>query len=126
MRILTPAGELPFAGHPSIGTAWVMGPGTWEQTTSGAVVTVVADEQGAEMTQPDPELTPVDDTGVAAALSLGGVEGVYRSVAGGTRHVLVPTTDPLDQLRPDLSAVAARAAAADGMTLCPFRRIDDR
>ena len=27
MRIFTPTSELSFAGHPSVGTAWVMGPG---------------------------------------------------------------------------------------------------
>lgn len=44
MRIFTPARELPFAGHPSLGTGWVLGPGRFEQTTSGAVVIVEADE----------------------------------------------------------------------------------
>ena len=57
VRIFTPTTELPFAGHPSIGTAWALGPNRWEQTSAGAVVTVEADADGATMTQPDPELT---------------------------------------------------------------------
>lgn len=125
MRIFTPQSELPFAGHPSIGTAWALGPGHWEQTTPGAVVTVEADAAGAVMTQPDPELTEVDAAGMAQALGCDGVEGAWRSVAGGTAHVLVPTERPLDALEPDLAAVARLAAAAGGMSLCPFRRVDD-
>ncbi len=35
MRIFTPAAELPSAGHPSLGTAWLLGPGRWTQTTAG-------------------------------------------------------------------------------------------
>jgi len=128
MRIFTPNDELPFAGHPSIGTAWALGPNTWEQTTSGAVVTVQADAHGAVMGQPDPELVQVDDRIAAAAvdaLGLPGADGAWRSVAGGTRHVLVPTTAPLDTLQPDLAAVRVAAESAGGMSLCPFRRIDD-
>ena len=33
MRIFTPGLEIPFAGHPTLGTAWVLGPGRWRQTT---------------------------------------------------------------------------------------------
>lgn len=125
MRVFTPSGELSFAGHPSIGTAWVLGPGTWTQTTSGAVVTVEAGEDGAEMTQPDPKLTPVDPAGMAEALGLSGLEGAWLSEAGGTNHVLVPTTSPLADIEPDLSAVRALAARAGGLSLCAFRRLDD-
>jgi trans-2,3-dihydro-3-hydroxyanthranilate isomerase len=125
MRIFTPGSELSFAGHPSVGTAWVLGPGTWTQTTSGATVTVVADTEGAEMTQPDPKLTEVDPEGMAKALTLTGVEGAWLSEAGGTNHVLVPATGPLEDLAPDLAAVARLAAGAGGMSLCAFRRLDD-
>jgi len=50
VRIWTGGGELPFAGHPSLGTAWSLGPGRWTQTSPGAVVTVEASLQGAVMT----------------------------------------------------------------------------
>jgi trans-2,3-dihydro-3-hydroxyanthranilate isomerase len=126
MRIFTPNAELPFAGHPSIGTAWTLGPGSWEQTTAGAVVRVDADAHGAVMTQPDPELTKVDAAAAIAALGLPGADGAWRCVAGGTRHVLVATDAPLDALEPDGHAVARAAADAGGMSLCPFRRINDK
>lgn len=125
MRIFTPERELAFAGHPTLGTAWALGPGRWEQITSGATVTVEATPEGAEMSQPDPRLTPVDAEGMAAALGLPGVEGAWLSEAGGTNHVLVPTTARLEGLRPDLGAVTSLAARAGGLSICPVRRIDD-
>lgn len=125
VRIFTPVGELPFAGHPTIGTAWVLGPGRWSQTTSGATVTVEATDDGSEMSQPDPTFTEVSSAGMGEALGLAGVEGAWLGDVGGTRHVLLPTTSPLADLRPNLTAVADLAAQAGGISLCPFRRIDD-
>src|SRR6266581_2872832 len=61
MRIFTPTVELQFAGHPSLGTAWLLGPGRWTQTTTGATVIVEADERGATMTQPRPEFIQVEE-----------------------------------------------------------------
>ncbi|HMC43072.1 MAG TPA: PhzF family phenazine biosynthesis protein [Acidimicrobiales bacterium] len=126
MRIFTPAVELPFAGHPSLGTAWVLGPGRWSQHTEGATVSVEADGDGAVMTQPDPELEEVGGEGVADALGLAGVEGVFRARAGGTAHLLVPTSAPLEGLRPDPAAVAALARRLGGGGVAPVRRVDDR
>jgi trans-2,3-dihydro-3-hydroxyanthranilate isomerase len=125
MRIFTPGGELPFAGHPSLGTAWVLGPGAWTQTTSGAVVTIDADADGAEMSQPDPSVTEVSSDGVAAALGLPGVEGAWLADVGAMTHVLVPTTAPLDSITPDLAEVARLSTALGGQSLAPFRRLSD-
>ena len=65
VRIFTPADELPFAGHPLVGTAWVLshlgpgaqgrlrtGVGTVEFSTDGEVVTVHADI-AIEVIEPD-------------------------------------------------------------------------
>jgi len=46
MRIFTPTAELSFAGHPSVGTAWLLGRGRWTQTTAGGTVIVEVDERG--------------------------------------------------------------------------------
>ncbi|HSH58686.1 MAG TPA: PhzF family phenazine biosynthesis protein, partial [Acidimicrobiales bacterium] len=70
MRIFTPTRELPFAGHPSLGTAWVLGPRRWEQTTQGGTVEVEADVAGATMSQPDPVLSETDPAGLVEALDL--------------------------------------------------------
>ena len=55
MRIFTPASELSFAGHPSLGTAWLLGPGRWTQTTAGGTVTVEADEYQIVAPEPAPK-----------------------------------------------------------------------
>ncbi len=127
MRIFTPTLELSFAGHPSVGTAWVMGPGRWTQTTAGGTVIVEADELGAMMTQPTPEVEQVEaEAGdVLAALRLSSADAIYRSTAGGITHVLVATSERIDQLELDLGQVAEASRACRGLTLVPFRKVDD-
>src|SRR5947209_3964048 len=90
-RIFTPLIELPFAGHPSLGSAWALGPGRWEQTTSGSTVTIQADKRSALMTQPDPRIGEVGSDGVAAALGIGGVDGTFIATAAGNRLLLAAT-----------------------------------
>jgi trans-2,3-dihydro-3-hydroxyanthranilate isomerase len=124
MRIFTPRGELPFAGHPSLGTAWVLGPNRWAQTTPGATVAVTADERGAVMEQPEPVLTLIDgeDEAVCAALGIDSIEGVWLSSAGGTQHLLAPTAASLDELAPRSEAIAEVAVRLGATGLAPFRR----
>lgn len=126
MRIFSPTVELPFAGHPSIGTAWVLGPRRWTQVTVGATVMVEADERGARMTQPSPAFEAVDeDTDeILAALGLSAADGVRRSTAGGTTHVLVATSEQIEGLNPDLTRVAAISRRCRSHTLVPMRAID--
>lgn len=126
MRIFTPRTELPFAGHPSLGTAWVLGPGRWTQTTAGATVVVEADRGGAVMTQPDPVLSPADPAAAVAALGLPGAEQAVVAEAGGVRHLVVAAEWPLEALDPDIAAVAAATHAARATTLAVVRRRDDR
>ena len=125
-RIFTPTLEMPFAGHPSLGTAFTLGPGRWEQTTAGAVAQLEVDAHGAVMTQPDPAFTEIPTDGLAEAAGLPGVEGAYVSAAGGIHFVLLPTTAPLEAIRPDPRAVAEHVAAHQGVGLCVVRRLDDR
>ena len=125
MRIFTPGAELPFAGHPSLGTAWVLGPGRWTQTTSGATVVVEADATGAVMTQPDPVLISVDPAAAVAALGLPGAEGAVVAEAAGMRHLLVATDSAIAGLDPDLSQVATVARKARATTLAVVHRLSD-
>jgi trans-2,3-dihydro-3-hydroxyanthranilate isomerase len=127
MRIFTPTAELSFAGHPSVGTAWLMGPGRWTQTTAGATVIVEADERGAMMTQPTPELEQVEAEAddVLAALRLSSADAIYRSTAGGITHILVATSEPIDKLELDLGQIAEVSRACRALTLVPFRKVDD-
>lgn len=125
VRIFTPGAELPFAGHPTLGTAWVLGPQRWRQTSPGGTVEVEADFTGAVMNQPDPELVEVDAAPCVAALGLPRAEGAFLATVAGMKHVLVPTEAPLEKLVPDLAAVAAAARGGGGNSLAPMRRIDD-
>jgi trans-2,3-dihydro-3-hydroxyanthranilate isomerase len=126
MRILTPDGELPFAGHPSLGTAWVLGPGRWTQTTTGATVEITADADGARMTQPDPVIESHDTAAPTAALGLPGAEAAWRVDIGGTVFVLVATEAPIDRLTPSMLQVATVTTRVDAGGLGVFRRVDDR
>jgi len=112
IRIFTPGAELPFAGHPTIGTAWCLGPGRWTQTSPGATVMVEADANGARMRAPVPTFTAVPPDAAVTALGLAGADRAWLAVAGGLSTLIVPTTAPIDDLAPNQPAVAAAAAAA--------------
>jgi trans-2,3-dihydro-3-hydroxyanthranilate isomerase len=122
IRIFSPAEEMPFAGHPVLGTAVVLGAplqrGVVELETGVGIVPVVLerDESGrivfGRMQQPVPAVVPVDEPqAVLAAV------GVARSVLpielydNGARHVVVvlESESDLATLEPDTRAVAALA-----------------
>jgi trans-2,3-dihydro-3-hydroxyanthranilate isomerase len=126
VRIFTPFVELPFAGHPTLGTAWLLGPKRWTQRSSGATLVVDADEGGAVMTQPDPTFAEADRAIAVDAAGLPGAEGAWVAEAGGNRHVVVLTESPIDRLTPDLAAVQAFTAATRAITFAVARRLDDR
>jgi PhzF family phenazine biosynthesis protein len=127
VRIWTVDGELPFAGHPSLGTAWALGPGRWTQTSPGTTVVIETSELGAVMSQPDPILSEVYPEDVAAALGLpeASVLRAFVSDVGGTRHVIAPTSAAIDQLRPDTRRLAEVTAALKVTGVGVVRRIDD-
>lgn len=127
MRIFTPTVELPFAGHPSLGTAWLLGPGRWTQTTTGPTVIVEADERGATMTQPRPEFASVEEEAddVLSALGLSSADAFCRSTAGGVTHLLVATSHRIDDLNPDPGRVAQTSRSCGAHTLVPFRAVNE-
>jgi trans-2,3-dihydro-3-hydroxyanthranilate isomerase len=117
IRIFTPAAELPFAGHPVLGTAFVLGAPLQLreirlQTDSG-VVPVALEREGARivfgwMRQPVPEWEPF-----AQADELLRVLGVQSSLPVelyrlGPGHVYVALDSPEDvaALRPDFGALS--------------------
>src|SRR5581483_10345299 len=125
MRIFTQTIEIPFAGHPTLGTAWALGPNRWTQVTSGATVTVEADERGARMTQPDPGFEPLEEEGaeLVASLAIESADGVVRADVGGSVHALVATTEPIDRLDPDLARVAEISRRCRAHTVVPLRAL---
>jgi trans-2,3-dihydro-3-hydroxyanthranilate isomerase len=120
VRIFTPYFELPFAGHPTLGTAFVLGaPLQLEtivlETGSGHVpVRLQRDESGrivfGRMEQPVPSVIAYDDPG--RLFGILGIEGSALPVElydNGARHVFVAlgSKEQLAALRPDTAAVAA-------------------
>jgi trans-2,3-dihydro-3-hydroxyanthranilate isomerase len=119
VRIFTPATEVPFAGHPTLGTAFVLaGPLQLVEIrleTGSGTVPVELDREGARivfghMRQPAPTIEPFEQR--AELLSaLGGVESTLpvEVYDNGIRHVYVALASREDvaSLRPDLGALQA-------------------
>jgi trans-2,3-dihydro-3-hydroxyanthranilate isomerase len=123
-RILTPAGELPFAGHPSLGTAVAVagwrgeGEAAYVQQTEAGLQSVQVHSQGsrwrAAMLQGEPELGPeLDRTGALASAGLGPEDAdpelPPRIATTGLVTAIVPVRDraTLARVRPDFEAIGA-------------------
>jgi trans-2,3-dihydro-3-hydroxyanthranilate isomerase len=115
IRIFTPAAEIPFAGHPTLGTAFVLAAPLQLgeirlETGSGVVpVTVERDERGGivfgRMEQPLPTIEPYSDQEpLFDALGVEGSELPVELYDNGLRHVYVAlaSEDAVAGLRPDL------------------------
>ncbi|MBV9096852.1 MAG: PhzF family phenazine biosynthesis protein [Frankiaceae bacterium] len=77
VRIFTPSTELPFAGHPSVGTAWVLADlgriplGPVVQECAAGLMPVDVDADGAMLTGGEPFAgDPLDETPFLTALGL--------------------------------------------------------
>jgi trans-2,3-dihydro-3-hydroxyanthranilate isomerase len=118
VRIFTPVNELPFAGHPTMGTAFVLGELIAQdkigmETMMGTIPFELDRNRGkvqwARMHQPVPEWQPYLQTDhLLEALGLKSSTlpvDVYRN---GPRHVFVglPDIPALSALRPDLLMLA--------------------
>lgn len=118
IRIFTPRNEVPFAGHPVLGTAVVLGGPLQAEIvrleTGVGVIDVVLEREGARivfgwMQQPVPSWSLFEDEG--ALLSPLGLERSCLPVElylHGMRHALVTLDAPgaVDELRPDLEALS--------------------
>ena len=125
--IWTPTAELPFAGHPSLGTAWALGPGRWTQRSPGATVEVEASPEGAVMTQPEPSFEEGDLAPLAAALGLPGghASAAHLAEIGGVRHLLVAVDAAVGRLRPDPVRLAELARGVKATGVAVLRALDD-
>jgi trans-2,3-dihydro-3-hydroxyanthranilate isomerase len=118
MRIFTPRTELPFAGHPVLGTAFVVGTalGTGAVTleTAAGLVPIVLERSGdritfGRMSQPIPTWEPFgrerELLGILGARSSQLPVELYRN---GPPHVYVQleSEDAVAALRPDMTALA--------------------
>ena len=118
IRIFTPRSELPFAGHPCLGTAWVLASslqrGVVElETMSGIVpVELERDERGkivfGRMSQPLPRVEPYPDPeALLRALHVDGSQLPVERYDNGVRHTFVTlgSREEVAALRPDFSAL---------------------
>ncbi len=118
MRIFTPTSELPFAGHPVLGTAFVIGrrdgAGTVRLGTGAGIVAVALRRDGetivyGEMEQPIPTVEPFDrERELLAALGVERSELPVEAYRNGPLHVYVALAgeDAVAALEPDAGALA--------------------
>lgn len=117
MRIFTPSTELPFAGHPTLGTAFALaGPLQLVEIrieTAAGTIPVVLEREGARisfgrMQQPAPTIEPFAH-GEALCAALGGVEPELpvELYDNGVPHVLVTlgSGEQVAALQPDIGAI---------------------
>ena len=123
IRIFTPTRELPFAGHPTLGTAFILsGPLQLEEirleTGQGLVpVRLERDESGrivfGRMAQPLPSVEAYAEAEeLLEILGVGGSELPVEVYDNGIQHVYVclPSEEAVAGLKPDLGRLVDRAA----------------
>lgn len=125
VRIFTPTSELPFAGHPVLGTAFVVGQAlSLEEVrleTGAGIVPIRLERENGEivfgrMQQPIPkwQLYPNRDA-LLEALGVGGSRLPVELYPNGPPHVYVALESEADvaALQPDLAALAELNVAAN-------------
>jgi len=117
IRIFTPAAELPFAGHPTLGTAFVLAQpmqlAEIRLETGAGTVPVTLDREGARivfgrMVQPIPTWEPfADEEALLAAVGVDRSELPVEVYDNGARHVYVAlaSEENVASVRPDFNAL---------------------
>ena len=126
IRIFTPLVELPLAGHPILGTAWVLGQPLERsliefETGMGIVpVELDRDESGAlafgRMTQPVPRFEPYPETAeLLGALGVTGSALPIERYDNGVPNTFIAleSTAAVAAVRPDLGALAKLGVKAN-------------
>ncbi len=118
IRIFTPVQEIPFAGHPTLGTAFVLAAPLQlieiRLETGSGIVPVALEREGARiifgwMEQPIPTVEPfAGERELFAALRISGSELPVEVYDNGLKHVYVTlgSADEVAALRPDMSRLA--------------------
>ena len=117
VRIFTPTAELPFAGHPILGTATLLGAERGLELvrleTGAGPITVRLDGAYGEMEQPIPTVEPFSAAAdLLAALGVGDPVLPVEVYSNGPRHVMVALADEaaVGALAPDLGVLARLGA----------------
>jgi trans-2,3-dihydro-3-hydroxyanthranilate isomerase len=123
IRIFTPLSELPFAGHPTLGTAFILSaPLSLEEikleTGAGVVPVRLEREDGrivfGRMTQPLPTVEPYNgEEQLLEVLGVARSELPVEVYDNGIKHVYVclGSEDEVAAVRPDLGRLAEESAA---------------
>lgn len=129
IRIFTPAREVPFAGHPVLGTAFVLAAplqlAALRLETGLGLVDLSLQRDGhtlsfATMVQPLPTIAPFSDPErLFRALGVAGSRLPVTIYDNGIRHVFVVLDSPeqVASLRPDLAALST-ICEANGFNVC--------
>lgn len=119
LRIFTPAAEMPFAGHPLVGTAWILnaiGPGVNRMSIQIGEVGIRIEDEVVWVSPPAID-QPVREVAVDEAINLG-IPTATRAwrVEVPSDYLVAEVASEADLLgaAPDLGAVAA---AVDGLYL---------
>ncbi len=131
LRIFTPARELPFAGHPSVGASWVLARdgvirhGEVVQECGAGLLPVEVDEDGARVTGGPPSVGPDLDAGLlATAVGLDPDDDVDGAAAPGVTGAgvdyafLLVRPDAVARAVCDAGAVRAVSAGLTGLAVC--------
>jgi trans-2,3-dihydro-3-hydroxyanthranilate isomerase len=123
IRIFTPVSELPFAGHPTLGTAFVLG-GPLQKIvirleTEAGVVPVELEREGAEirfgwMDQPIPTWQPAaeaDELLALLGLAASGLPIEFYDLGPGHVYVELESAAAVAALSPDFGALGRLMAA---------------
>ncbi|MGH3366958.1 MAG: PhzF family phenazine biosynthesis protein [Nocardioidaceae bacterium] len=126
VRIFTPGGEIPFAGHPTLGTAWVLrqqgrlAAGTVVQRCGVGDIEVRVPELASDLTglaaTPRDLIGPIDPRPVAEAVGLpaSAVTGDVMMAGCGLGWVHLPVaTDALAHCRPGAALADVLPGGAD-------------
>lgn len=132
VRIFTPVSELPFAGHPLVGSAWVLnalGPGLFGSSSTGLIDTIVGTvsyeiaADGVSVTSDIPIDVVTPDETRAIAQQAGLPEPIATRTLGLPKfYHIAEYASALDvaNLAPDMNALA------DRFGLLAFSRNEDR
>jgi trans-2,3-dihydro-3-hydroxyanthranilate isomerase len=138
VRIFTPGVELPFAGHPVLGTAFLVGErngGSIVRLKTGAgVVPVALTREGdaivyGEMEQPIPSIEPYARAEeLLQALRVSGSELPIDAYTNGPQHVYVALPDDaaVAAVRPDIAALGELPIGVSCFAMVGERRVKTR
>jgi trans-2,3-dihydro-3-hydroxyanthranilate isomerase len=111
-RIFTPAAELPFAGHPVLGTAFLLAAERAQDRirlqTGAGIISIILSNGYGEMEQPTPRVEPFTEAGeLLSSLGVERAELPVEMYVNGPRHVMVmlDSVETVAALSPDLNAL---------------------